>query len=496
MPEESVQPVLKEIKYSDPQMDVLETTADRVLFHSGVGIGKSQTIGVLSFEFIRNIPEARGFIGANTYNQLAKSTLDRVFNVWEKQFGLMKNRDFVVDRIPPPHFKKFGADLKSYENVISFENGGLIFTASLENYKMIDGTEFGWACLDETKDTKEEAVKEVIVARLRQKAMCISPKGVISKTMKPGYIGYNPLFIFTSPAKSKWLIEWFDLTDDAEMITKTIFSETEYYRRRKGRQLVIIASSWHNKQNLPVGYIEGLIKDYEYNPGLVEMLIYGSPFGKTGGEFVTQYSRMKHVAKPFLPWPDEPVHLAFDFNYVPYMTCTCWQMKYNPETSRYLVRAFDEFCLKNPKNNTEAVCEEVEGKYKNLLKQGLYYYGDYSGKNGSPMLKEFKNNYQVIDKVLKPYLSGDSDRVIRNQSVTRRKHFINKLFGGFFAVDIEIHPQCKELINDFEFLKEGPDGGKLKVEVKENDMKFEEHGHTCDSAEYFFTSAFNNLFEM
>jgi hypothetical protein len=161
MPEPSPAPapLLKEIVYSSPQMDVLETTADRVLFHSGVGIGKSQTIGVLSFEFVKNMPEARGFIGANTYNQLAKSTLDRVFNVWEKQFGLRKNIDFVIDRIPPSNFKKFGADLKSYENVISFENGALIFTASLENYKMIDGTEFGWACLDETKDTKEEAFK-------------------------------------------------------------------------------------------------------------------------------------------------------------------------------------------------------------------------------------------------------------------------------------------------------------------------------------------------
>jgi hypothetical protein len=501
MPEPSPAPapLLKEIVYSSPQMDVLETTADRVLFHSGVGIGKSQTIGVLSFEFVKNMPEARGFIGANTYNQLAKSTLDRVFNVWEKQFGLRKNIDFVIDRIPPSNFKKFGADLKSYENVISFENGALIFTASLENYKMIDGTEFGWACLDETKDTKEEAVKEVIIARLRQKAMYINPKTkVISKSMKPGYMGYNPLFIFTSPAKSKWLMEWFDLNDDAEEISKHIFDETgqDYYRKRKGRQLVIIASSWHNKHNLPPGYIEGLIKDLSHNEGLIEMLIYGSPFGKTGGEFITSYSRLKHVVRFDGPWKDEPVHLAFDFNYVPYMTCTCWQMKFNPATGRFLVRIFDEFCLKNPKNNTESLCEEIVLKYTALLKQGVFFYGDYNGKNGSTLIKEFKNNYAVIDKILKPFLSGASDRVINNQSVTRRRHFMNKLFGGGFPVDIEIHPQCKEFIADLEFLKEGPDGGKLKLKIKENDITFEEHGHTCDSAEYFFTSAFDNLFNM
>lgn len=495
-PAPPVAPIVKEIYYSDPQLEILETTCDRVLMQCGVGSGKSQTIGVLSYEFVINNPEVRGFIGANTYNQLAKSTLDRVFNVWEKQFNLIKNVHYVVDNIPPKHFKRFGSDLKSYENTISFENGAMIFIASLDNYKVIDGTEFGWACLDETKDTKEEAVKEVIVARLRQKGMCINPvTGVISKTMKPGYIGYNPLYIFTSPAKSKWLIEWFDLVSEAEEISKHIFSKTDYYRRKKGRQFVVIASSWHNVANLPVGYIEGLEKDYAHNPGLADMMIYGSPFGKTGGEFVTTFSRLKHVGN-FQPWTEETVHLSFDFNYVPYMTCTCWQIKYISETNRYKVRCFDEFCLPNPKNNCEAIAKEIEGKYSHLMKKGIFYYGDYSGKNGSAMVAEFKNHYAVLEKYLRLYINNSSDRVIPNKSLTKRRQFLNNAFAGALPFDMEIDAKCIELINDFEFLKEGPDGGKLKLKVKVNDITFEERGHTCDSTEYFLTSAFDTLFNM
>lgn len=487
---------IRELFYSDPQMEILETTADRVLFLAGVGSGKSQVIGVLSYEFIKNNPEVRGFIGANTYNQLAKSTLDRVFNVWEKSFGLIKNKHYVVDNIPPPHFKKFGSDLKSYENTISFDNGALIFLASLDNYKVIDGTEFGWACLDETKDTKEEAVKEVIVARLRQKGMCINPKtGAISKTMKPGYIGYNPLYIFTSPAKTKWLIEWFDLISEVEEISKHIFSETDYYRRKKGRQFVVISSSFHNKQNLPQGYIEGLISDYSHNEGLVDMLIYGSPFGKTGGEFITTFSRLKHVKK-FDLWPEETIHLSFDFNYVPYMTCTCWQVKYIAETNRFLVRCFDEFCLQNPKNNCEALAKEIEAKYAVHMKKGIFYYGDYSGKNGSVLVNEFKNNYSVLEKFLRLYITNSSDRVITNKSLTKRRHFMNNAFAGALPMDVEIHPQCYELLNDLEFCKEGPDGGKLKMKVKKNDISYEERGHALDSAEYYFSSCFDTLFNM
>jgi hypothetical protein len=178
------------------------------------------------------------------------------------------------------------------------------------------------------------------------------------------------------------------------------------------------------------------------------------------------------------------------------MTCTLWQIKYNSETNRYLVRAFDEFCLKNPKNNCEALAKEIEAKYSRLMKKGIFYYGDYSGKNGSVLVAEFKNNYAVLEKYLRAYINNSSDRVIVNQSLTKRRQFMNNAFAGALPIDMEIHNKCIELINDFEFLKEGPDGGKLKLKVKENDITFEERGHTCDSAEYFLTSAFDQLFNM
>lgn len=497
-------PAIKLLEYSCPQTEVLETTADRVLFLAGVGSGKSQVIGVLSFDFVLNNPEVRGFIGANTYGQLSKSTLDRVKNVWETQFGLVRGRHYVENKIPPANFKRFGADLTSYENTICFENGAVIFVASLDNYQVIDGTEFGWAMLDETKDTKEAAVKEVILARLRQKGLYINPKTrVISKTMKEGYLGYNPLFIFTSPAKTKWLNEMFHIDDYADEIQMTLLNEklnpgTDYFRKRTDRQLVVISSTWHNEKNLPAGYIQGLVDDLSHSEGLVDMLIYGSPFGKTGGEFITQYSRFKHVGE-FTPWIDEAVHLSFDFNWVPYMTATCWQMKYMDKLPRsqkpgYLVRCFDEFCLPNPKNNCEDICREIVAKYERLLRNGLYYYGDYSGKNGSPLIKEYKDYYKVIEAELRRFLNNSSDRVIINQGLTKRRVFINKAFKGDYPFEIEIHKQCKELIGDLEFCKEGPDGGKMKETGLINGVKCQIRGHALDSMEYKFTSSFNTLF--
>lgn len=517
------------LEYSDPAQEILETTADRVLFHAGVGIGKSQVIGVLSFDFVLNNPEVRGFIGANTYSQLSKSTLDRVKNVWEKQFKMVEGVHYVQNIIPPKNYKTYGASLSSYENTISFQNGALIFTASLDNYKVIDGTEFGWACLDETKDTKEQAVKEVIIQRLRQNGMMIGSDGTLYKTKKfndkTGIIddilsnnlaegvwfkdsegkkiynskgheikGYNPLYIFTSPSKAKWLSEWFHLDDDADEIIKQCLSETDYYRKRKGRQLVVIASSYHNQSNLPAGYIEGMIDDLYGNTNLIDMLIFGSPFGKTGGEYCTTYSRLKHVQE-FEPWPEAAVHLSFDFNAVPYMTGLCIQLKYNEENGRYLVRFFDEFCLPNPKNDSESLSEEIITYHGPLLNNGMFYYGDYSGGNKSTVSKDTRDNYHAIEKKFHKYLSNQSRRVIVNTGLESRRRFCNKAFAGKFPFDIEIHKKCKELRGDLEFCKEGPDGGVLKKTVTKDDKTYQEHGHCIDAALYALTSIFNDHFK-
>ena len=116
----------KLIDLSKPQLAVLTSFAQRVLFMAGVGSGKSYVAAPIIINFMRNYPYLKGFIGANTYNQLSKSTLARIFDVWEQVFGLVRDVDYVVDKIPPAHFKRYGAKLKSYANTISFKNGHLI----------------------------------------------------------------------------------------------------------------------------------------------------------------------------------------------------------------------------------------------------------------------------------------------------------------------------------------------------------------------------------
>lgn len=512
-----------EIETSEPQKSILESTANRTLFLSGVGSGKSHVGGLVSGEYITEFPNIRGFIGANTYGQLSKSTLLRVFEVWLDYYGWVQGVHYVVDKQPPKDFVKFGAKLKSYENVISFNNGHMIFTASLDNYKMIDGMEFAYAILDETKDTKEEAVKEVIIARLRQNGMFKSNGSIYSLTDIKRYIeegkaekrigidgeniywnlysdcqfmGFNPLYVLTSPAKVQWLNEWFEINDNLEDISKHIFSKTDYYHAIHGNNSVTISSTWHNNKNLPAGYIESLIDGYRHNPSLVEMMIYGSPIAKSGGEWFSRFNREKHVRK--LEFDEEyPTYISLDFNVVPYMTLLVAQFIPNSETNRMEWRTLKEYCLKNPKNNTEDICRDFMYDYAGKVKS-LFFTGDPSGKSRDTRSKESKHDFSIVESTLYMWCGNYSNQVPSSApGLAKCRDFFNKMLDGGLPIDVVIDESCKNLITDFEFLKEDVNGTYKKPKVKDSitGETYEKYGHCADAWRYQGVSVFDKEFK-
>lgn len=459
---------------------------------SGIGGGKTYIAGVTALKFITAFPQVIGFIGANTYAQLSKATLKSFFKTWNDQFGIVNGIHYVVDKIPPESWQKHNIKLKSYENTICFDNGALVFTASLDNYKVIDGTEFAWAFLDETKDTKEEAVKEVIVGRLRQKGLYIKNGEVTDEVTE---ISYNPLFITTSPAKVLWLNEWFGMPDFYEDINRSIFSKETYFHHETERQNLVICSTYHNEENLPKGYIEGLMDDYKGNPNLIDMLIYGSPIAKTGGEFYHQFDRRKHLGVTKYN-PDLALHISFDFNVKPYISAVIYQIGWDDENEKYQIYAIKEYALKAPHNNSEDLSNAILLDFVKH-KSGAFIYGDASGKNRQTISKEFRHNYEVIEYILNPILASEYNRVTRrNPALVKRRDFVNKVFANGYNMEITIGEDCKNLITDFEFIKESPTGGKLKAIEKDRDTgeSYEKLGHMSDCHDYFMCSAFETYF--
>jgi hypothetical protein len=520
-----------QIAVSDPQADIIETTAQLALFMAGVGSGKSHAIGIETGDFIKEYPYLILIIAANTHSQLSTSTLKRVFEVWAEIYGWKQYKpktgegQYIVGKIPPAHFTRFGEPLKSYDNIISFWNGAMIITASLENYTALDGVEAFGAWLDETKDTKEEAVKETVTARLRQPGLWIDEEGELYcledykyytergewkvRKTKAGRIlwdyttnsriySYNPLKIYTSPAKVDWLNTWFGLTDMYEEISKQIFSPYTYFKFEDKHKCVVISSTYHNEDNLSVDFIANKLKDYAANQNLIDMNIYGSPIAKTGGEFIHQFKRLEHV-KSVKFNPAYPVHLSLDFNVAPYMTGICAQyiQPWNSPDGRGKVRFFREYCLPSPKNKTEAIGTALVQEYGPRMTEGIYYYGDPGGKKKQTITSEFANEFEALEKPLRKFIHNSSDKVLFSYpSVLKSRNFLNSLFAGVYLIDIEIDESLNNLVHDLEYAKEDANGAMLKPKVKDKVTKqtYEKYGHCLDAMRYLLVALLPELY--
>ena len=504
------------VELSDPQLAFMACRMAITLNMAGQGSGKSHIIGLMSGMLINNFPRIRGFIGANTYDQLSTATLKASFDVWRNVFGFTQYDphsnpagSYVVDRRPPKHWERF-LDFKSWKNVISFFNGCVVFTGSLENYEAQDGKEFGWAELDETKDTKEEAVKDVILGRLRQIGLWFDAKGdlhynpSIRDAQAKGLTAWNPLHIHTSPASGlvTWVNDWFDLGTYREEIRKKCEAkETDYFYKEntKRRTCAIIYSAYHNAPNLAPGYFE--IREANMSPEKVLKLIHGYPFSKSGGEYFTEFHSLLQVREtPFLP--EAIPQLTWDFNVMPYMTCEAFQIQF---IRRYLgpnntksdtpeigwraievmqIRFYKEYCFESPRNRTDAICEQFKADHPVIT--DIFFYGDASGAKRIEGLGH-ETNYGYIEDSLEQYVTAASRRVKGNNVQNlKRRDLLNDIFAGRIPeVEIVIDPSCEKLIMDLENVKLGPEGKvKAMVTDEETGARYQLLGHTSDAIEY------------
>lgn len=478
-----------------PQLQIFISTEQINLFLAGVGSGKTFLDGIISYEFIQKFPFVKGFIGANTYDQLNTSTFYRIREVW-KSFGVIeyeertKKGHYVVNKQPPKHWNLVGHNFITYSNIVTFCNSATIFLGSLDNAKAHDGKEFGWAILDETKDTKEDDVKDIILARLRQKGIYV--KGG-KFTTKETNIPCNPLYISTSPAKVDWINKWFELDNDIEEIQKRIYDKEDYFVKKLPNKLCVISSTYHNQRNLPSNYIDN--KRLDWSNEKFNSLIYANPFTATGAEYYSSFNRIKHVGK-FQYNPNIPIHITFDFNYVPYNSATIWQIE--QKENIYHVNCIDEVILKNPRNSDQDMCETFLARYQHKHKSSLFIYGDATGKAGSTINKEIKSHISALEKYLRPMMSNTSKRIpLSNPTNDSRREFMNRIFENKLPIRIGIDESCKTLIDDFVYTKQDQiNGGKDKHIVVDPETKerYQKYGHTGDGAEYMLCECFKSYF--
>ena len=256
----------------------------------------------------------------------------------------------------------------------------------------------------------------------------------------------------------------------------------------------IFKSTYRDNHFLDAEYIKELQRLHLYDPDQARIYAEGE-FGidRTGFEYHSQFRYEIHTKENINFIPELPVFISFDQNVVPYITMLCFQVI--KIENKYQIRLFDELCLKNPKNTTEALCKEFELKYgSHLTSGGLYYYGDASGRHRDT--RGIENDYTIVERVLKKYLNNNSNRVPRsNPPHNKRRPFINRLLAGMYPLELVINRKCVNVIEDLETVKEAADGTMLKEKTRESGVSFESVGHTSDALHYFLCSHFKNYYE-
>ena len=209
---------------------------------------------------------------------------------------------------------------------------------------------------------------------------------------------------------------------------------------------------------------------------------------QSGGEFYKGF-RIDNNTGIYHYNPNLALHITFDYNVNPYMTCCIWQID---GKKAYQI---DEITLSSPRNTTKAVCSEFRRKYQNHL-SGLFIYGDPSGAKEDTRSEKGFNDFVIIRNELKDY--KPTLRVDKKAPpVVMRGNFINTVFeNGYYGMNLNIGSNCKKTIDDYLYLKEDSDGTKLKEKMKDvaTGVTCEKYGHCSDANDYFICTAFASEF--
>lgn len=205
---------------------------------------------------------------------------------------------------------------------------------------------------------------------------------------------------------------------------------------------------------------------------------------RTGGEFLKQFKADKHVGN--YPYnPAEPLHIVFDENVLPYLTCNVFQLQNG------FIRQIDEIMLKDPLNTLKDTCEEFIKRY-GTNREGLFVYGDATSRKADSKLQKGQNFYLLI----KSYLSvfKPTFKVPRaNPSVVMSRNFVNDLLNDQVeGVRFGIDSKCRNSINDYQYCTEDEEGkvNKKVIRDKVTGQSYQEYGHATDCLRYILTVVF------
>jgi PBSX family phage terminase large subunit len=192
--------------------------------------------------------------------------------------------------------------------------------------------------------------------------------------------------------------------------------------------------------------------------------------------------------------PDKTLHCSWDFNRRPYSALIIFQVY------EKTVHIIDEICIYSEESDAstlEQSTNKLKQRYSNHT-QGIYVYGDPSGRAEQTDTKPGYNYFMRILEELKQY--NPTLRVQSKAPLQKTSgEFINSIFQHEYSgIQIFVDEKCKELIKDLLYMKMNGNGD-IEVEYTKNEdgvKKIEKYGHAGAAFRYFMISYFNEDYQL
>lgn len=449
------------------QTQVWELTQDckkfpffAIWYYAGIGTGKSTLGAAFCARRSEQDPTGNGLICANTYPQLANSTIPalikycRLHNI---ELGVRPDKNLIGEiedkilavKIAKHHQKCYLGGVHHF--VLSAEN----FTGTTENAREGGrGLEVNWIWFDEGAYADESAFNTLTgrVGRGEGKS-----KGLI--------------FMTSSINKNNPYNYAYDLfiDEDREEAAK--------------KQFLGIQGTTYENPHLPDDYIERL--KATYTPELFGLEVESRFITVATDRIAYYFSQEKHVISPEIGKynPSLPLHISFDFNNSP--ACAAAAQLHEDEESEELIIIKEWYLVDG--DGTYNLSKTVVDWVKELLSNHreewrvfrnkdrkvvrsrshtIFIYGDASGNQKTA--NSLKSNWQIVFEAFKDENIRTVSRVgTHNPNLVDSFNQINNIL---FHQKVFVNRQCKELIKDLEVCKKDKSGAVDKTDKKRSHL--------------------------
>lgn len=409
--------------------------------------------------------------------------------------------------------RKFATDIRDsiyadFKNIIADWGLQDLFVCQTNFIKCVSGSYVRFRGLDDSEKVKGISnFKRIVLEEISQ--FDETDLKQIRKRLR-GKAGQKIIGIFNPVSEEHWLkTKVFDL----EELTEVPSDITGKWINKKGNTVILkvtyldnifIVGKWRDGK-LVGGFVDqhtiddfeaDKVRDFDY----YNIYALGN-WGKlrTGGEFWKDINANVHFVKD-LPWDDETsLHITWDENVNPYLTCLVWQIVKFKENGEIIqeVRQIDEICLEDPRNRVKFVCAEFKKRYPKDRVPKLFIYGDRTSIKESTLKEKGENFFTDIKSLLKEY-----EPTLRMQSVNpnviKSGQFVNSLYAGQNPlIRMRIGLKCKKSIYDYRYALEDSEGAlsKKKIQHPVTKIPYEEFGHCSDAKRYFITVAFASEYQ-